>query len=166
MSLLSNSFQFIFFDAPFERSAGPGVLPIFTYEKYGPYRTWFAKSKPKNGEAEGEERGDGRGEDGRGEGGVERALRLIAEYNDEKEGEGLGKGEWVGVMGFSQGTRVVGGILLDQQRRREMGLPRAEGELDFRFGILCMGAGAPMISDVMHGENFSPYLFLAIPFST
>ncbi|KAH7327347.1 serine hydrolase FSH [Rhexocercosporidium sp. MPI-PUGE-AT-0058] len=138
IKLLSNTFSFVFFDAPFERDAGPGVLPIFTYEKYGPYRAWFARSK------EGIERGDGRDEDGKGEGGVERALRLIAE-------EG-GEGEWVGVMGFSQGTRVVGGILLDQQRRKKMGLPRAEGDLDFKFGILCMGASAPMVSDVVHAS--------------
>jgi len=140
IKLLSNTFQFVFFDAPFERDAGPGVLPIFTYDKYGPYRTWFSRSP------DGTERPDGRGEDGRGEGGVERALRLIAD-------EG-GEGEWVGLMGFSQGTRVVGGILADQMRRREMGVPRAEGELDFRFGILCMGAMAPMVSDLMNGRWF------------
>ena len=77
---------------------------------------------------------------------MERALRLIAD-------EG-GEGEWVGLMGFSQGTRVVGGILADQMRRREMCVPRAEGELDFRFGILCMGAMAPMVSDLMNGRWF------------
>ncbi|KAK0102598.1 hypothetical protein ONS95_006207 [Cadophora gregata] len=136
--LLSNTFQFVFFDAPFERDAGPGVLPIFTYDQYGPYRTWFTRSP------DGTERVDGRGENGKGEGGVERALRLIAE-------EG-GEGEWVGLMGFSQGTRVVGGILADQMRRREMGVPKAEGELDFRFGILCMGGAAPMVSDLMHAS--------------
>ena len=64
IKLLSNTFQFVFFDAPFERDAGPGVLPIFTYDKYGPYRTWFSRSP------DGTERPDGRGEDGRGEGGV------------------------------------------------------------------------------------------------
>lgn len=93
---------------------------------------------------DGEERGDGRDAEGRGEGGVERVLRLIAEKG--------GEGEWVGTMGFSQGTRVVGGLLADQQRRREMGLPRAEGEIEFRFGVLCMGASAPMVSDVMNGK--------------
>lgn len=35
-----------------------------------------------------------------------------------------------------------------------MGVPRAEGELDFRFGILCMGAMAPMVSDLMNGRWF------------
>lgn len=81
--------------------------------------------------------------DGSGEGGVERVLRLIQE-----QGEG---GEWVGVMGFSQGTRVVAGLLQDQQRRAELGIPGVEG-VRFRFGVLCMGSYAPMVSDVMHGS--------------
>ncbi|XMA11715.1 hypothetical protein WAI453_004506 [Rhynchosporium graminicola] len=134
ISSLSPTFQFVFFDAPFECHAGPGILPTFAHEKYGPYRTWFASL----------ERGDGRSVDGGGEGGVERVLRMLA----DEEGEG----EWVGCMGFSQGTRVVGGLLLDQQRRREMRLPKAEGDVDFKFGILCMGGGAPMISDIMHSS--------------
>ncbi|KAI9051951.1 hypothetical protein LZ554_004206 [Drepanopeziza brunnea f. sp. 'monogermtubi'] len=136
--LFASTYEFVFFDAPFERDAGPGVLPAFKFEEFGPYRTWFSRSSADV------ERGDGRGPEGRGEGGVERALRLIAD-------EG-GEGEWVGVMGFSQGTRVVGGILLDQQKRKEMGLPKAEGDLEFRFGILCMGGAAPMVSDVVHAS--------------
>ncbi len=141
-NLFSSTFEFVFLDAPYERDAGPGVLPIFNYEQFGPYRTWFQKAPG------GEERGDGRDAEGRGEGGVERVLRLIAEKG--------GEGEWVGAMGFSQGTRVVGGLLADQQRRREMGLPKAEGEIEFRFGVLCMGSFAPMVSDVMNGTFCFP----------
>ncbi|KAL2060685.1 hypothetical protein VTL71DRAFT_9326 [Oculimacula yallundae] len=162
---LSNTFEFVFFDAPFLRSAGPGVLPIFTYEKYGPYRTWFVdptadpnpNPNPNSGSGSGSgsgsnpnselDRGDGRKEDGSGEGGVERVLRLMSEYGEQRDG-----GEWVGVLGFSQGTRVASGLLLDQQRRKKLGLPRAEGGIDFKFGILCMGSFAPMVSDVIHAS--------------
>jgi len=135
-SQLSSTFEFVFFDAPYERDAGPGVLPYFTYEKFGPYRTWFCKNES------GQEVPDGRmeGGEGNGEGGIERVLRLLKE-----EGEG---GEWVACMGFSQGTRVVGGLLLHQQKRREMGFPVGEGEVEFRFGVLCMGSFAPMVSDL------------------
>lgn len=136
ISQLSSTFEFVFFNAPFYRDPGPGVLPFFVPEKWGPYRTWFTR------DANDEERGDGRGKDGKGEGGVERVLRLISEA-----GEG---GEWVGCMGFSQGTRVVGGLLLDQQRRKELGLPKAEGDIDFKFGVLCMGGAAPMVSDISY----------------
>jgi hypothetical protein len=143
-SQLSSTFEFVFFDAPYERDAGPGVLPYFTYEKFGPYRTWFFKNE--SGEEVPDGRMEGGKEGGEGEeGGIERVLRLLRE-----EGEG---GEWVGCMGFSQGTRVVGGLLLHQQKRREMGFPVGEGEVEFRFGVLCMGSFAPMVSDLT-GRKF------------
>src|SRR5208282_5982808 len=53
---LSDVFEFVFFDAPFESGAGPGVLPTFSYKQYGPYRTWFSK------DSEGVLRLDGRGD--------------------------------------------------------------------------------------------------------
>jgi len=136
---LSSTFEFVFFDAPYERDAGPGVLPFFSYEEFGPYRTWFFKNES------GAEVPDGRRDDGAGEGGIERVLRMIRE-----KGEG---GEWVGCMGFSQGTRIVGGLLLHQQKRREMGFQREEGEVEFKFGVLCMGSFAPMLSDLT-GRKF------------
>ena len=138
---LSDLFEFVFFDAPFESGAGPGVLPTFSYEKYGPYRAWFSKN------SEGLLRRDGRGDNERGEGGIERVVRLIRE-----EGEG---GEWVGCMGFSQGTRVVGGLLLEQMRLREMGVPGfAGGEIQFQFGVLCNGGAEPMLAELSYREFF------------
>jgi predicted esterase len=143
---LSSTFEFVFFEGPYERDAGPGVLPFFTYEEFGPYRTWFSKTES------GEEVPDGRRDDGRGEGGIERVLRLI-------EGKGEG-GEWVGCMGFSQGTRIVGGLLLHQQKRREMGFPKEEGEIEFKFGVLCMGSFAPMVSDLTGRKLIFPSVYV------
>jgi predicted esterase len=134
---LSNSFEFVFFDAPFERDAGPGILPFFTYEKFGPYRTWFSK------DLNGVERPDGREAGNKmmeSEDGIERVIRMMKERR--------GGGEWVACMGFSQGTRIVGGLLLEQQRLREAGLPGlGNGTINFRFGVLCMGSGGPMVAD-------------------
>jgi predicted esterase len=141
---LSNVFELVFFEGPYERDAGPGVLPFFSYEKFGPYRTWFSRNE------RGEEIPDGREGDGRGEGGIERVLRLI-----EEQGEG---GEWVGCMGFSQGTRIVGGLLLRQQVRRQLGFGKEEGEVEFKFGVLCMGSFAPMVSDLTGRECRSCFL--------
>ena len=127
----------MFFDAPFESGAGPGVLPVFTFKQYGPYRTWFSK------DGEGAIRLDGRGNNATGEGGIERVVRLI-----EEEGEG---GEWVGCMGFSQGTRVVGGMLLEQIRLREIGVPGlAKGKIRFKFGVLCNGGAEPMLAELSY----------------
>ena len=135
--LFSTKFQFIFFDAPFTRDAGPGVLPYFTEDKVGPYRTWFCKDG----------KDDGRDKEGKSESGIERVVRLIKEKG--------GEGEWVGCMGFSQGTRVVGGLLLEQMRLRQLGVPGLGVEfwdlgITFRFGVLCMGGGAPMLSEILY----------------
>ncbi|CAG8981659.1 hypothetical protein HYALB_00013617 [Hymenoscyphus albidus] len=133
--ILSEEFEFVFFDAPFQRGAGPGILPAFAEPMYQPYRTWFTLSTV-NGI--GVEVSDGGGfEDGEnGEDGVERVWELM-----RKAGGGF-----VGVMGFSQGTRIAGGLLLDQQKRQEEGFKKAG--MGLKFGVMCMGGGAPMVSAI------------------
>lgn len=131
--LLRTELEFVFFDAPFIRGAGPGVLPAF--ESYAPFRTWFRTGSNDK------LIGDGSGYDGVGTDGIERVRRLMSNQS--------GGGQWVGAMGFSQGTRVVGGLLLDQQRREATGLPN---DLKLKFGVLCNGGGAPMESHVVKGQ--------------
>ncbi len=126
-SLLSSTFEFVYFDAPFPRSAGPGVLPGF--KDYGPFKTWF-----KIGE-DGNTTNDGSGYDYVKGDGIERVLKMM-----------LAKGaahEWVGALGFSQGTRVVSGLLLDQQMKAEKG---EEMDVELKFGVICMGSSGPMVS--------------------
>ncbi|KAB8216220.1 serine hydrolase-domain-containing protein [Aspergillus novoparasiticus] len=130
--LLKNDFQFVFFDGPFESGPGPGVLPAF--RDYKPFRSWFKKDGSEI------EQSDGSGYDISGRDGVERVWKLM-----EAAGPG---GEWVGVMGFSQGTRITGGLLLDQQRRTAFGELGNTPKL--KFGVLCMGGGAPMVSEIGH----------------
>jgi hypothetical protein len=136
---LKYDFEFVFFDAPFERSAGPGVLPAFRGQEYQPYRSWFTTAD------NGVERSDGSGFESDGmmeEDGIDRVWDLMSQKG----------GNWVGAMGFSQGTRVVGGLLLDQQRRKEAGLFRV-GDIDLKFGVLCMGGMAPMVSSISQGKR-------------
>lgn len=130
---LKSTLEFVYFDAPFPRSAGPGILPGFKDD--GPFKTWF-----KTGE-EGKELSDGSGYDYYEHDGIERVLKMM-----KAKGEAH---EWVGVLGFSQGTRVAGGLLLNQQRRVEAG---EKMELDLKFGVLCMGGAAPMQSKSLHGS--------------
>lgn len=113
---------------------------------YTPYRTWFTTS------SDGKEVGDGGGflEAGDGEDGVERVWELM-----RKAGGGF-----VGVMGFSQGTRIAGGLLLDQQKRKEGGF-KNEGE-ELRFGVMCMGGGAPMVSAISRGLTPLSLPFLCV----
>ncbi|PYI09249.1 hypothetical protein BO78DRAFT_363430 [Aspergillus sclerotiicarbonarius CBS 121057] len=139
---LSKEFQLVFFEGPYNRDAGPGVLPAFS--GYEPYKTWFTT------DSTGTELPDGSGYDASGRDGIERVWKLMAE-NDWAQDEPVGP--WVGAMGFSLGTRVVGGLLLDQQRREKGGWEGGEG-IRLKFGVCCMGAGKPMESEVGKHFNF------------
>ncbi|KAL4892816.1 serine hydrolase FSH [Aspergillus ambiguus] len=128
---LQSQFELVFFEGPFTRSAGPGVLPFFADQ--GPYKSWFTHDEYGN------ELEDGSGYGAPSQDGVERAWKMM-----KAAGPG---GEWVGAIGFSQGSRVVGGLLLDQQRRERMGR-LGTTDMKLRFGVCCMGAGAPMQSGI------------------
>lgn len=131
--LLPDEIELVFFDGPFERGPGPGVLPYFV--DYAPFKSWFTEDEHGNQLADGSGYDDERSQ-GRGRGGIARALEMM-------EAEGDDGGEWVAAMGFSQGTRVVGGLLLHQQRRGKAG---SSSSIDLKFGVLCMGSGEPMLS--------------------
>lgn len=80
---------------------------------------------------------------------------------DEREG---GRGEWVGLMGFSQGAKLAASLLLEQQVRVEaaekaglkevpVGLTGIQ-DLNWRFGILLAGR-APLSNlnpSLLHSE--------------
>ncbi|KAL9039979.1 MAG: hypothetical protein Q9214_004662 [Letrouitia sp. 1 TL-2023] len=145
---LSNDFKFVYFDAPFKSPAGPGVLPAFRDQ--GPFRSWFKLLD--GGFASGKMAEDGSGFDQAGNAFVLLRSRAFVIYIDAIMLGGLERvkelmaahaplSEWVGAMGFSQGTRVVGGLLLEQQRALASG---AVPQLQLSFGVLCMGGSAPM----------------------
>lgn len=125
-NLLKSEFEFHFFDGPFIRDAGPGVLPAF--EGYEPFHNWFKVADDGTYLLS-----DGSGYDESGRDGIARVKTLMKERG----------GEWVGAIGFSQGTRVVAGLLLDQQRSIEQGKSEESG-FDLKFGVLCNGGNKPM----------------------
>lgn len=134
---LESEFELVYFAAPHTSSAGAGILPYFNFEEWGPYLGWYAKQE------NGEEYLDGSSGQYGDEEGIERVVRLMREC-----GPG---GKWVGCLGFSQGTRVVSGLLLWQQQQRQKQQSTTETSLDneiidIQFGVLCMGAGEPMTS--------------------
>ncbi|KAL6231080.1 hypothetical protein BDW75DRAFT_221119 [Aspergillus navahoensis] len=140
-TLVSKQFSLEFFNGPFPRSAGPGVLPAFA--DYGPYKSWFEPDSDNS-------KADGSGYDASGRDGIERVLGLMEERAREK---GFSNEEWVGVLGFSQGTRVASGLLLNQQRwervEKEGKGKRSVGKgIRLKFGVMCNGAGRPMESEV------------------
>ncbi|KAF5004817.1 hypothetical protein FDECE_8694 [Fusarium decemcellulare] len=97
---LKHRFRFIFADAPFESLPGPGVIPTFAEIK--PYLRWHCDENAIDEFDVSPEAVD-----------TERRLvrSMLAEHIDnEAAGPGLGI---VGVMAFSQGTRVATGLCLD-----------------------------------------------------
>ncbi|KAF2703805.1 phospholipase/carboxylesterase [Pleomassaria siparia CBS 279.74] len=132
--LLADHYELVFFDAPYEREGGPGVLPFFA--DYAPFRTWIA---PASSSVEEED-------------GLDRVLYLMhsdtlrRKEEARLQGKIIEPGPWVGAMGFSQGTRVVSGLLWRQQQQQQQQQQKNPTIFNPRleFGIVCMGSAKPM----------------------
>ena len=105
---LAKHIRFVFVDGPFECPAGPGVLPFF--EGMGPYRRWINE--------------DGCDED---------KVRPLLKKKMADDG-----GNFVGVLGFSQGARLALGLLHEKQENR------AEAFNQFGFGVFICGTYPPL----------------------
>ncbi|KAL8783533.1 MAG: hypothetical protein Q9213_004579 [Squamulea squamosa] len=105
---LAKHFRFVFVDGPFECPPGPGVLPFF--EGMGPYRRWINK--------------DGCDED---------KVRPLLKKKMAEDG-----GNFVGVLGFSQGARLALGLLHEKQEKR------AEAFNELGFGVFICGTYPPL----------------------
>ncbi|KAJ4372058.1 hypothetical protein N0V83_003831 [Neocucurbitaria cava] len=128
---LQHSFRLVWADAPFLCDPHPDVINV--YGSYGPFRRWLrwqdehTEIDPDSGIDE-----------------IGYAMRTAME-DDDREG---GTGEWVGLMGFSQGAKLAASLLLEQQAREafaqregkkvDTGLTGIVG-LNWRFGILLAG---------------------------
>lgn len=128
---LQHSFRLVWADAPFFCDPHPDIINV--YGSYAPFRRWL-RWLPEHGELDAESCIEEIGY----------AIRTAME-DDDREG---GTGEWVGLMGFSQGAKLSASLLLEQQGREEKA--RREGHkvetgptgipgLNWRFGILLAG---------------------------
>ena len=104
-------FHLVFVDAPFSSGPGPGVLPVFA--DCGPFYQWI---HPPN-QLLGQQR-------------VRQILRDVIK---------LDGGEFVGVLGFSQGGRQTAGLVADVQNGEDTQLPK------WKFGV-CLCASYPPLS--------------------
>ncbi|CEJ81532.1 hypothetical protein VHEMI01653 [[Torrubiella] hemipterigena] len=105
-----SEFRLVFADAPFTSEAGPGILP--TFKDFGPFRRWlrWKSSQPELSDDEA-------------------ATALVKAIEDCKASD-AGSGKWLGILGFSQGAKIAGSLLYNQQRG---------GEGDYKFGVLMAG---------------------------
>jgi len=121
-------FRLVFADAPFICDAGPGILPV--YADYAPFRRWL-RWLPEHAAVNRESAIDE----------IWDQLRLAM---DEDNNEGA-TGDWVGLLGFSQGGKMSASLLFDQQVREELGVNIGPHQTDWRFAVL-MAARAPLVS--------------------
>jgi hypothetical protein len=128
---LQHSFRLVWADGPFFCDPHSDILGV--YSDYGPFRRWL-RWLPEHPEIDAEACIEEIGY----------AMRTAME-NDDRAG---GKGEWVGLMGFSQGAKLSASLLLEQQARE--GKARKEGTevaagltgisgVNWRFGVLLAG---------------------------
>lgn len=128
---LDHSFRLVWADGPFFCDPHPDIIGV--YGDCAPFRRWlrWLEHHPEVGEESCIEE-------------IGYALRATMEEDDRKGGTG----EWVGLMGFSQGAKLAASLLLEQQVREAearrtqkaiesslIGLPG----IDWRFGILLAG---------------------------
>ncbi|RDW83575.1 uncharacterized protein DSM5745_03901 [Aspergillus mulundensis] len=174
---LSPHFRLVFAEAPFASTPGPDVVSV--YEKWGPFKAWFpaesaaaragksfedakAHAMGRGGEAVRIDEDDEVNE--RAIRGIESAIQEAMERDD-----GLGAtGEWVGLLGFSQGAKMAASLLLRQQQQNEresrsessnrswrweakqtqtqtQTKPGSTANVNYRFAVILAGR-APMVS--------------------
>lgn len=128
---LEHSFRLVWAEAPFFCDPHADVIDV--YGSYAPFRRWL-RWLPEHAEVDAETCIEEMGY----------AMRISME-DDDREG---GTGEWVGLMGFSQGAKLSASILLEQQareakakregRKTEVGFTEVQ-DLHWRFAILLAG---------------------------
>lgn len=117
-------------EAPFPSPAGPGILPFF--DGCGPFARWLPPSEKvtieimKSGTSTSEMSKE-----------VERLVR------DTVNRINTNGGRVVGLIGFSQGTKVVAGLLRGSQIRRELGARGEDWLGSFHFALSVCGSYPP-----------------------
>lgn len=126
---LAPYFRLVFVDGPFESEMHPDVKQV--YSSMGPAYKWSSwlphHDRP----------GDGNSDIVIDE--IECSLKTAMKADTE------GTGEWIGLLGFSQGAKLTASILLENQLRRRRGGEDVEGFAGrhWRFGIILAGRALP-----------------------
>jgi predicted esterase len=121
------AFRLVFADAPFLCDAGPGVLPVFA--DAAPFRRWLRWIPGDHAALD----------DGAARDEVWWQLRGAMDGDDAAGGAG----EWVALVGFSQGAKVAASLLYEAQWRAQNGVRDATP--DWKFAVLMAGR-APLVS--------------------
>ena len=146
---LAPYFRLVFADAPFIAQPGPDVTSV--YANWGPFLSWLRPgSRPALGYTAVEtDAAD-----------LERISEWIeaAIYEDNKAGA---TGDFIGLLGFSQGAKLAASLLLEQQRQNQKSKWQVSSgsyaqthiyEIHFRFAVLLAGR-APLVPTNLHRRD-------------
>ena len=123
--ILSKRFRFVFVEAPFYCDEGIGVHPV--YSDWGPFRRWSRWLASH---------------DTIDAGACQHEILYAIEQGMRAD---EGTGEYVGVLGFSQGAKVACSLLLKQQLDESAGSDSNEMLGRLKFGIILAGR-APLLA--------------------
>lgn len=118
---LKPHFRFCYAQAPFLSQAGPDVHKV--YNEFGPFRAWLRWSPDSIGDEECV---------------TEEILSAIDLAVQEDNAAGA-TGEFVAVLGFSQGAKIAASILKAVQTCRRMLEPQWQIFRSLAFGVLMAG---------------------------
>ena len=122
---LRSTFKFVFVDGPFDSGPGPGVLPAFAGCE--PYFRWLNPDSPTPEQDQ-------------------RRVRQVLKKVIKEDG-----GEFVGLLGFSQGARLTAGLLADQvEGNAPEGMPR------WKFGAMLCGSFPPLSLSLARSPSTKP----------
>ena len=122
---LRSTFKFVFADGPFVSGPGPGVLPVFAGCE--PYFSWLKRESPTPEQDQ-------------------RRVRQVLLKLMKDDG-----GEFVGLMGFSQGATLTAGLLADQvEGNAPDGMPK------WQFGVMLCGGFPPLSMSLARSPSSRP----------
>jgi predicted esterase len=124
---LESKFRLCFAEAPFSSQAGPDVVAV--YSDFGPFKRWL-RWLPAHPHIEAEAAVEK----------IEDSLHAAMEEDDQKGATG----EWVALLGFSQGAKMCASLLFRQQVRAEK-LGKLGAGTNYRFAVLLAGRW-PLVS--------------------
>ncbi|KAF2172603.1 hypothetical protein M409DRAFT_49158 [Zasmidium cellare ATCC 36951] len=124
---LAPFFLLVFVEGPFPSEPGPDVTSV--YQRFGPYRRWV-RSGPQHPEIEASE--------------VKLEIdQAILSAMKESDRQGA-TGDWVALMGFSQGAKLAASLLLRHQLHATNAISSL-ASVRIRFAVLMAGR-APLVS--------------------
>lgn len=115
---LADTFRFVFVDAPFLSRPHPAIIPYFG--ENGPFYRWLRWDGDQKHDTDAERK----------------VLRQLQWAMDEDEGTG----EWVGVLGFSQGAKIAASLLWAQEKVNG-------GKGPYKFGVIMAGRAPVVVLD-------------------